>query len=131
MVAVEASVRQRLRIGDLTERYGVSEKVIEKYFLDEGLPMRDGEVLMETLKEWELRKKCIGCHKGLPGCGLLPAYKEYLVGRKRSPAKTGGYLLGLLGAVYVACFTPHAIAGYAAVAVFTVCMYDQSMRKAK
>lgn len=136
-------------VEDMAERYNTTPEFLHRVLLPLGLPyemhgryaenyeknrFESVEVMefdTEKVMEWEMRRKCIGCGKGLPGCGLLPAYRDYLFGRKRSAGLTALYLLCFLLSIYQAVFTPFAIAGYAATAVFTVCLYDQSMRKGR
>jgi hypothetical protein len=126
-------------VEELSEHYGVTPEIIHRTFLLEGLPYQmqwqGGEEAMtfdpEKVTDWEMKRKCIGCGKGLPGCGLLPAYKDYFFKRKRSAGKTALYLFGFLLSVYQTVFIGNAVPGLAAITVFTVCLYDQSMRKGR
>lgn len=82
---------------------------------------------LAEVEAWELSRKCIGCKNGMPGCGLLPAYRDSLFNRKRQPWNLAGAWVGL---VVTACYaTVHPIIGLMAVSVFTVLLYDQIMRK--
>lgn len=132
-------------VEDMAERYHATPEFIYRVLLPFGIPYEmksryeekngrfaDVETMefdTEKVMEWELKTKCIGCGRGLPGCGLLPAYRDYLFHRKRSAGRTAFYLLCFLLSVYQSVFTPHIFTGMGAVLVFTICLYDQSMRK--
>lgn len=124
-----------LSMEDMAERYNIGTAGIEQIYLPLGLPYRKAEKSAEMtfdpaeVTEWEMKVKCVGCGKGLPGCGLLPAYRSYLFGRKKNPGKIALFLICFLLSIYQCVFTPHVIAGYAALTVFSVLLYDQNMRK--
>ena len=126
--------KNKMNLQQIAERYKVTQEVVKAHFLPLGLPyeIEKGGMLIfdiSTVIQWEMQKKCIGCGNGLPGCGLLPAYRDSLFYRKKNPAMFALYFLCFVLSAFQAICAPNPIFGYAALSVFTVCLYDQTMRK--